>query len=276
MTFVRRRWTALHTILAIACVAVAWGILPIGIKSCSKDTLVEAQAPLWLALRDLNELQDTAALKLRSKDELIALIEELAGTQAGLELKLQTLQTVEDQKRRLEEQLRLGAPVGYETRLARVIRRDLTGWWQQIWIDKGRAHGVRVGQGVIYSEGVVGRVREAYEQISVVELITSPRFRMAAQLVGDRRPFVYSGMGLGLSQRPYGRVQALQPEVASHKIEGEKIVTTGLSGSFPEGLPIAELEKTEGMGEGGLLEASARLPEQLRELNEVTILIPYR
>lgn len=276
MTFVRHRWTALHTILALAAVILCSLIIPIGFKSLAIKTLVESQAPLWTALRDVKSLQDTAALKLQSKDDLIKIIQELAQAQSGLELKLKTVDALEAERGRLEQLLKMPSYPGYETKVTRILDRDINGWWQQILLDVGKAQGVRPGLGVVSRDGVVGRVREVYDQVSIVELVTSPRFRMAAQMKGDERPFVYQGMGLRLGMKPMGLVQALQPEMALKKDETRVIVTTGLSGSFPEGLPIGEIMETAGVNEGGLLEGHARLPGNLQNLKEVSVLIPYR
>jgi rod shape-determining protein MreC len=276
MTFVRRRWTVLHTFLALAGVVLASIVLPIGLKSCAKDTLIESQAPVWEALQDINSFQNESALKIKSKDELVKIIRELAETQAGLELKLKTLDASEAERTRLGTLLKMQPSAGYETKVARIIGRDIDGWWQQIYIDLGRSQGVKPGLGVISRYGIVGRVREAYEQTSVVELVTSPRFRMAVQTPGDERPFVYQGLGLRFGLSPTGSVQALQPEMAAEKTEGRTIVTTGLSGSFPEGLPIGILTQTTQTGEGGLLEGRVKLPAELQNLREVSVLIPYR
>lgn len=276
MTFVKRRWSGLHTVLAIFGIILGWMIVPIGFKGCTKDMLIEAQAPIWGALSDVKTFQDTAALKLQSKEELVKTIQELARTQAGLELKLKTVDSVESAKARLEQQLKMPPALGFETKNVRIINRDINSWWQQITVDAGRAQGVRSGMGVISREGVVGRVREVYDQASTVELITSPRFRMAVQLQGDERPFVYQGQGLRLGLSPVGQVQALQPEMALNPNQSRTVVTTGLSGSFPEGLPVGELIDTKNIGEGGLLEGRIRLNKSLLNLKEVTLLIPYR
>ena len=280
MTFVRQKWTQLHTVLAIFGVILGWAIVPIGIKSCTKETLVQSQAPVWEALGELEKFQDAAALKLKSKDELAKTIGELGRTQAGLELKLKTLEAVEAERARLETLLKMQANsrdlAGYEAKVARVINRDINGWWQQIWIDLGSAQGVKSGAGVVARFGVVGRVREVYEQTSVVELISSPRFRMAAQMQGDDRPFVFQGAGLRFAAAPLGVVQALQPEMALKPGEIKAISTTGFSGSFPAGLPIGLLTDTGGFSEGGLLEGHVRLPAQLQSIKEVSVLLPYR
>lgn len=276
MTFVRHRWTALHTLLAIAGVVLGSIVLPVGFKSCARDTLVASQAPLWGGMRDITTLQDTAVLKLQSKDELIKTIQELARTQAGLELRLKTLDAAEAARGRLEQILKMPAYPGYETKVTRILNRDVNAWWQQIWIDVGEEQGVYPGLGVISRYGVVGRVTKVYSQSSVVELVTSPRFRMAAQMKGDERPFVYQGMGLRFGMEPMGKVEALQPEMALKKSEVRGIITTGLNGSFPEGLLVGELIATDSLSEGGLLGGRVRLSKNLQNLKEVSVLIPYR
>jgi len=276
MTFVRKRHTALKTVVSILATIVAFWVMPVGLKSCAKEALIEAQTPLWTALRNLDELQDEAALKTSSKEELIALIQELSSTQKGLELRLQTLEAAENDRARLEGLLRMPPFYGYETRAARVLRRDLNGYWQQLWIDAGSAHKIKRGMGVICKDGVVGRVREVYEQSAVVELISSPTFRIAAQIQGDDRPFVYRGRGLAFGEQPVGQTQAMQPEMALKQGESKWLVTTGLSGSFPEGITIGKLIQTDSVSEGGLLEGSVELSKNLEKLRQVTLLIPNR
>jgi len=276
MTFVRHQWRPFHTILTVVGVMLASLILPIGLKSCARDTLIHSQAPLWTALQDIRSFQDTEALKLLSKDDLVKIIQDLAQTQAGLELKLKNLDTAEAQRGRLEQLLKMQPFPGYDTKVARIMERDINGWWQQIWIDVGREQGIRPGLGVVARFGVVGRVREVYEQTSVVELLTSPRFRMAAQVKGDDRPFIYQGQGLRFILKPVGAAQALQPEMALKAGETKQVVTTGVSGSFPEGVPMGTLVETSTLSEGGLLEGKVILPEDLQNLKEVSVLIPYK
>ena len=123
---------------------------------------------------------------------------------------------------------------------------------------------------------MVGRIRDVYEQTSIVELVTSPRFRMAVQMKGDERPFVYQGMGLRFGMSPMGSVMALQPEMRLKDNQSATITTTGLSGNFPAGLPVGELTDTHGLSDGGLLEGRVELSSELQNLREVAVLIPYR
>jgi rod shape-determining protein MreC len=276
MTFARRRWTPLKTLVAVAGLVLLSGLLPISFKCCARKTLVCAQAPLWLALRDVDQLEDAAALKSASRDELIEMVTDMAHAQAGLELKLKMTVALEEEKARLEDLLKMPPYWGYDARAARIIRRDLNAWWQEIWIDRGASSGVRPGLGVVCRDGVVGRVSEVYDQMAVVELLTSPRFRMAARLEGDTRPFVYTGAGLRFGLSPLGLAQAMQPENALADGVQRVVVTTGLSGSFPEGMPVGTLFKTDGLSSGGLLEGKIRPAAALDGLREVTVLLPNR
>jgi len=275
MSFSRRQHPKLKAILATLGVVVLFLALPVGFKGCNKDLLIQSQTPLWTALRDIDSLQDDAALMVMKKSELADLVKELASTQAGLELRLKTLEAVEAQKNRLESMLKMRPYYGYETRRGRVIRRDLSGYWQQLWVDVGRKQRVKVGLGVISQDGVVGRVREVFDDSCIIELVSSPRFRIAAQLSGDDRPFVYHGEGLNFGFSPIGKSEAMQPEMAvGQKDAPRTIVTTGLSLSFPEGIPIGDLVQTGDVSQGGLLVGDIKLPRSLHSLRQVTILIP--
>jgi rod shape-determining protein MreC len=158
--------------------------------------------------------------------------------------------------------------------VARVVRRDLSAWWQQIVIRKGKDFDIPVGAAVVFSGGVVGRVVEVGALTSRVELVTSPNFRMAANFEGDERPVVYQGLpqsGFGDSR---GTVRdAPQDVVASTQIP-LKLVSTRLGGTFPPGLMVGRVSWLEPGSTGIFQSGEVELDARLLSLREVAVLIP--
>jgi len=155
-----------------------------------------------------------------------------------------------------------------------VARRDFSGWWQRMIIRKGENYGITVGAPVVFSGGVVGRVAEVHRYTAVVDLITSPTFRLAASVAGDNRPISYQG-GLNDSfKSPRGTVEFVPLDIYATRNATKRLVTSGLGGVFPPGLSIGELTNLEPSTDGLFKLGEVLLDERLGSLTEVTVLVP--
>jgi rod shape-determining protein MreC len=118
-----------------------------------------------------------------------------------------------------------------------------TGRWSNTYvIDKGTDDLVEKDMAVVTQEGLLGKVQEAYGTYSVVLLIDDARFSAAVKLQSMRTEAVLSGTGLNQCEVKY---VAADTDVRA----GEALVTSGLDGLFPPGIPaafITEVETTEG------------------------------
>lgn len=107
------------------------------------------------------------------------------------------------------------------------------------WMRAGRADGVRPPAGVITVEGVVGIVRASDARRSRGDFWTHPDFRVSVrtgsgEATGIVHPSYRSGQPvLLLEGAPY------QAEVPS----GTLLVTSGLGGVFPEGVPVGRVRE---------------------------------
>lgn len=112
---------------------------------------------------------------------------------AKYDFSVQQNQQLEADILRLENLLNLPPLPAFRLEAARVAQRDFSGWWQRFTIRKGQNFGLTVGAPVVFSGGVVGRITEVHRYTAVVDLVTSPTFRLAASLAGDNRPVSYQG-----------------------------------------------------------------------------------
>ena len=60
----------------------------------------------------------------------------------------------------------------------------------------------------------------------------------------------------------------------SEAIPGQRVHTSGMGGIFPKGIPIGEIIQTNAVGFGLYLEARVKLSADMRELEEVWVLMP--
>ena len=261
-------------IVALGLFLVVWWMLPAVTKSFVRASFTEFQAPAWIASSYLDDLEGFWARRSHSKIELIQAGQQLARQKAFYQLLDQRNQALESEVARLESILTLPSRREFRYEVARVIRRDLSAWWQQIMIRKGQDYGITVGAAVIFSGGVVGRVVEVNAFTSRIELVTSPKFRMAASFENDGRPVVYQGVVQSGFGNPAGEVRDAPQDLTANTQQPLRLVSTRLGGTFPPGLTIGHVSWLD-PGSSGIFQAgTVQLDERLLSLSEVSVLIP--
>lgn len=261
-------------LIALGAFLVLWWVVPTVFKSFLRISFTEFQAPAWIASSYLEDLEGFWARRSHSKIELINVGQELARQKAFYRLLDQRNAALEEEINRLEATLNIPSRREFRYEVARVIRRDLSAWWQQIVIRKGKDYDIPVGAAVIFEGGVVGRVVEVNAFTSTVELVTSPNFRMAASFAGDDRPVVYQGVGQVGFGNPVGSVRDAPQDLVATTKDPQKLISTRLGGTFPPGLQIGNVYWLE-PGSTGIFQAGeVRLDPALLSLHEVSVLIP--
>lgn len=255
---------------------VIWWLVPVALKGFATAAFFEFTAPSTVALSYLKDLQDFWGNKLHSKEELLKAGVDQARLNAAYELRNQSAQAWETEVRRLESLLNLPSLPEHRYEVARVIRRDTNAWWQQIVIRKGSVHGIEVGQAVVYVGGVVGRISEVYAYSAVVELLTSPRFRVAAHLENDLRPLQFQGGENPPFQSPRAILLNVPPDIRPRNANEAplRVVSSRLGGVFPDGLTLGYIDELERSQDGLFQSGKARVDERLLSLREVSVLIP--
>jgi len=269
-----QRFDQAKPFVTLALVLAAWLVVPVAVKRFLRASFFELQAPVEVVASHVRDLQDFWSLKARSNNELIEAGRDLARLNAAYEIRLQKDASLRDEIDRLNGLLKLPAPDGYRAEPTRVVRRDFSGWWQQLIIRKGRDYGIIEGSPVIYVGGVVGRVREVHAYTSVVDLISSPGVRIAASLEGDTRPISYQG-GLNPTLAPArGTVEYVPVDIFVTPAAPRRLVTSGLGGVFPANLTIGYITRVEPSTDGLFKSGDVQLEPALSALTEVTVLIP--
>lgn len=269
-----QRYDQTRPFTTLGIVLLAWLLLPLVVKVFARATFFEIQAPLIVTDSYVEDLRTFWANRLHSKDELLKAGKELSNAYAGYSYANQQNETLRADVARMENLLNLPPLPAFRFEAARVARRDFSGWWQRMVIRKGTNYGITVGAPVVFSGGVVGRVTEVHRYTAIVDLITSPTFRLAATVSGDNRPFSYQGGLNDAFKSPRGTVEFVPLDIYVTKAATKRVVTSGLGGVFPAGLTIGDLSSLESSGDGLFKVGEVALDERLGSLSEVTVLVP--
>ena len=269
-----KRFDQTRPFVTLGIVLLAWLFVPLVLKTLTRSAFFEIQAPLAVADSYVADLQNFWATELHSKKELMVAGRETSGLIAQYEVGVNANEQLSAEILRLENLLKLPSMPAFRFEPARVARRDFSGWWQRMVIRKGENFGIPVGAPVVFAGGVVGRVTEVHRYTAVVDLITSPSFRLAASVAGDGRPISYQG-GLNDSfKSPRGQVEFVPLEFFATRGATKRLVTSGLGGVFPPGLSIGEITNLELSPDGLFKFGEVQLDERLGSLTEVTVLVP--
>ncbi len=269
-----KRFDQARPFLTLGVILLLWLFLSLGVKTFTRATFFEIQAPMVLTDSYVQDLQTFWSNRLHSKDELLKAGRDVAGLIADYDFGVQQNKNLQAEILRLENMLNLPPMPAFRFEPARVARRDFSAWWHRMTIRKGENYGIAVGSPVVFAGGVVGRVTEVYRYTAVVDLITSPTFRIAASVSGDSRPMSYQGGVNESFKSPRGRVENVPLDVLVTRATPQHIVTSPLGGVFPPGLSIGEITSLEPSPDGMFKTGEVSLDERLGSLTEVTVLVP--
>lgn len=115
--------------------------------------------------------------------------------------------------------------------------RDL--FTRRIVIDKGQQHGVKAGQPVMDQIGILGQVTRIYPWLAEITLITDKEQAVPVQNLRNGLRAVLGGTGnSGLLELKFIPLNA-------DFQNGDQLVTSGIDGVYPPGLPVAEVTNVE-------------------------------
>ena len=183
---------------------------------------------------------------------------------AGLKNRMIGVEEIAQENNRLVRLLEFKRNLVFSSVAAVVIGRDPTDWNDSLVINKGKNQGLAVGMPVISSGGIVGKIAEVGQTTSRVILLTDPNFSVAALIQRTRESGLLTGTLRGLCRMHY------LMEDSQIKI-GDKVITSKLSSSFPEGLLIGEVVSIEQYQEGSAVECLVRPAVNLSQIEEVVV-----
>lgn len=175
--------------------------------------------------------------KIRSYLALAELNSELTSRNQYLEYQLQAMRD-ELEKQGFDSTHIAGItnPSGYKIIHAKVVSNSIDKTDNLITIDKGEADGVKRDMGVVSGTGVVGIVYLAGQHYSVVIPVLSSKSSISCK-IEKKQYFGYLRWNGGASNLAY--VDEV-PRHAHFKLY-ERVVTSGYSSVFPQGIPVGKI-----------------------------------
>lgn len=169
---------------------------------------------------------------------------------------------------RLERLLRFGPPPQWTGSGARVIAHRLgpAAALDTIVLDKGDLSGLVEDAPVVTPEGMVGRVLRVGMSVSTVLLLHDPNSAVPVISRTSRIPGIAYGRG------PGSPLSVRYMNVNAPLSKGEVLVTSGLSGIYPKGIPVAEVVEVEHSNLSLFLKVDARPLVEPSLLEEVLLL----
>ena len=271
----RIRLERLTPIITLIAFLIIWWIAPSFLKVFTKTTFEEFHAPIWTATRSIENLANASSTKIKSKKELLNEIKDLKRNNAYFKQIRNLNKNHQAEIIRLEGILNLPSRDLFRYELAHVIQRDIGSWWQNIRINKGSKHGIMEGDAVTFIGGVVGRVSKTNYYTSIVSLLSNQNFRISACFAKDGRPLFYQGKGTNPWGKAQGYIKNAPQDLSTDSINPLQLVTTGLGGTFPEGIKVGFVPWLEPDNTGMFQAGKVVLDKRLLGIKEVAVLIPY-
>ena len=224
-------------------------------------------------LTPIRSAQDAAENMWARYFDLVAVREENEALKQKVdELEARLLANGEDlaELKRLRALVQLPVDQSWRPLGARVLsgRMGPNAVLDSITISRGYSTGGRPGTPLVTHLGLVGRVLKASAHSSIVLLLTDPSSRIAVFSQESRAPGILMGMGTGqkLEVNFVQRDAKVKP--------GEIIITSGLDGKYPKGIPVARVLRVAPSDYTQFMAIKAEPLVDLQHLEEVLLLEP--
>ena len=159
----------------------------------------------------------------------------------------------------------------WKLKLANVVLRDPANWWFTVQIDLGSRDGVTENLPVITESGLVGRVSSVSLTRSQIVLVGDPNCRVSATVENVARDI---GVIIASDPLDNSRVNLTYLASGANLKPGQNVVTSGLGGIFPKGIPIGQIVDSRSVEFGLYTEARVKLNANLGSLEQVWVLFP--
>lgn len=207
--------------------------------------LQAAAYPIQVAVGSPRQLWNATTGMFETRDSLRKENAALRERERELALTTMRFQALNEENARLRALTSSLPPLVKRSQLADVVSADVSRLRQRLVIDKGDHAGLYRSQPVVDSSGLVGQIVRLGPWSAEVLLITDPEHAVPVEILrnGTRSIAVGTGNESELEL-------PLLPSTADVKV-GDVVVTSGLGGVFPAGLPV------------GTVSASRRDPDEI-------------
>jgi len=187
---------------------------------------------LWQQAGDFFITQSRQHSLIKENDEL----QRQHQVDAAQMLQLEAFQSENQQLRNL-----VGLPIRSEftTQLAEIVYAERDVFRRRVFVNKGADAKVLVGQVVMDDAGIVGQITRVYPWLSEVTLITEKDHAVPVQVLRNGLRTIVFGAGDTSQVSP--RYIPVNADIQND----DMLVTSGIDGVYPPGIPVAKVVKIE-------------------------------
>ena len=184
------------------------------------------------------EISSRIAFSMRSYSSLREDNKKLRESEVINQIKLLKYESMERENIRLRALLENSFKLGEQVLVAELLSVNIASPYENIVVvNKGTRFGVHAQQPVVDASGIVGQVFRALPHSSEIMLITDPNHAIPVEI--NRNGLLTIAVGSGELNRlnlPF------LPDNADIR-PGDLLITSGLGGTFPQGYPVAVVDK---------------------------------
>ncbi|HUI66631.1 MAG TPA: rod shape-determining protein MreC [Nitrospirota bacterium] len=149
--------------------------------------------------------------------------------------------------------------------MAQVIAKESSPSSRTVTINKGADDGIQKDMAVIAPTGIVGRVQAVLSGTAKVILLTDPGSTLAVRVQRNREEGLLEGKIITCALKYVSYYADIQ--------EGDLLVTSGLDGIYPKGLPVATVTKVTRHEASAFQTVVAEPAVRLSRLEEALVLL---
>ncbi|MGE0641490.1 MAG: rod shape-determining protein MreC [Thermoanaerobaculia bacterium] len=209
-----------------------------GAANLLEGVALRSLGPFAWIVDQASELFSSASRGARSRRELLAENRELRAELLELRRGALRLEGLEQENEGLARTLGFSRREPGRLRAAEIVYADSGSWLRSLILYVGGDSGVRINQPVLTADGLVGRVVRLAGAYAKVQLITDRSASVGVQLERSRRQAVLRGSAPGRLLLDY------VPRQANVEV-GEAVLTAGIDGVYPRGIPVGTVVSVE-------------------------------
>lgn len=233
-----------------------------------RRSFFSASKPVFLAGETLSHMLSDAFASLRRIFFVYQENEKLKKEIDILESEITRFREQEKENERLTSLLAFRQKTPYRSIACRVVAHDTTHLSHWIELDKGSKDGLRKEMPVVCEGGLVGKIVEVSDHTARAIQVTDVESRASALVQQSRDTGLVTGDG-----SPVLKMKFL--ELGSEVKLGDSVVTSGLGGIYPKGLPIGNVEWVSREKNGLYLVSGVKPAVSISKVEEV-LCLDYR
>ena len=196
---------------------------------------------------------------------------QLEARVAELEGQLEDYTEVKAENDRLKALLNFDVSTNnYDRKTAHVIGKTPGHWFNVFEIDLGIADGIKVDMPVVNGDGLVGRVLQTGANFSRVLAIIDSSSGVSSIVERTRDLGMISGSNTAGDEAPLLTMSNLPLD--ADLIPGDKVITSGLAGTYPKGVAVGEVVEVSQSNDGMRNEAVVKPYVDFGHLEEVMVI----